>query len=294
MKLDLIQRSPEWHAWRKGKIGSSAAATIMDCNPFQSKAELWQEMKGLALQRQDSPAMQRGRELEDDAREWIEQQTKHKLPPACFVYDANNSLIASLDGWHEETKTVLEIKCSDYYFHAASIKGEIPQAVKWQLCHQFMCTDAQVGVFVAYDGLLGKTILYVRDQSKIDELLKAELTFLESLKADECPWKSPERDYTKIDITHDDVETVRLWKCAHNDLEAAKESEKALRKALIDFGDDGDLELCYEGIPIVKLTRIQKEGNIDWKKFCADRGISENDLTPYRKQEIGYYRISIA
>ena len=69
MRIELEQRSPEWHEFRKGKIGSSAAATIMDCNPFQTKEELWNEMKGAALPRYESEAMRRGTTLEPDALE---------------------------------------------------------------------------------------------------------------------------------------------------------------------------------------------------------------------------------
>ena len=44
---DLEQGSTEWHAWRRGVIGASDAATIMGENPWASARRLMEEKLGL-------------------------------------------------------------------------------------------------------------------------------------------------------------------------------------------------------------------------------------------------------
>lgn len=296
MKVDLDQRSDAWHEWRKGKIGSSAAATIMDCNPFETKYDLWHKLKGLSVEMPETEAMKRGRVLEDEAREWynnrhIPNNGPYTFVPACFQSEEYAFLIASLDGYCELCSTVMEIKCSDYYYDQAK-KDIVPDSVKWQIRHQQLCSNADFGVFVAYNGFEGLCIYCDRDENEIDQLLAKELEFYESLKEEVCPWSQCKRDYVKVEVAHDDVDTIVKWKKAHQALEDAKVAEKILREAVCDLGDDGDLELCWEGIPLIKMTRVSREGNVDWKKLCADKGISEKDILPYRKKEIGYYKLT--
>jgi len=45
--IDIQQRSPEWHEWRKNGISATSCAVIMGENPDKTKLQLWRELVGL-------------------------------------------------------------------------------------------------------------------------------------------------------------------------------------------------------------------------------------------------------
>ena len=76
---DLEQGSLEWHAWRRGVIGASDAATIMGENPWASAQRLLEEKLGLHRAFGGNAATREGHKLEEFAREALEKKYKHKM-----------------------------------------------------------------------------------------------------------------------------------------------------------------------------------------------------------------------
>jgi hypothetical protein len=66
-----------------------------------------------------------------------------------------------------------------------------------------------------------------------------------------------------------------------------------LKKQIIELGDDSNVDFVDElGDPLIALTRVNRDGNVDWKALCKARDISDEEVELYRKKSIGYYKIS--
>ena len=125
--LKLEQDTPEWHAFREGKIGASLAPVIMGVSPWSTPYQLYQEMMGVTEKRQETSAMARGKLLEKEARERFIQQTGINVVPAVGVHDKFDWLFASFDGICTDNKVVLEIKCPGQQDHETALSGKVPE-----------------------------------------------------------------------------------------------------------------------------------------------------------------------
>ena len=61
--IDLVQGSPEWHSYRKNKLGASYAGIILGISPYMTPFQLWEQILGLSAQQEEHSGMIRGREL---------------------------------------------------------------------------------------------------------------------------------------------------------------------------------------------------------------------------------------
>src|ERR1044071_4059462 len=110
--IPLQQQAPEWKAFRKGKIGSSDASAIMGQSPFETPFECW-ERHIFHLEKETTPVMKRGTELEPVARQWVNDSLYTHYEPAVIQNREFPDLIASLDGYYylDGKHYLLEIKC---------------------------------------------------------------------------------------------------------------------------------------------------------------------------------------
>ena len=148
--MELDQGTPEWHEWRKGKIGASDAPVIMGVSRFKTRFQLWLEFLSFIEPSLESNFIQRrGHYMEDLARKWWELQTMSSWPPKLAVHDKNNKLIASLDGYNEESDEIIEIKyMGGKAFDELVTKKKIPDEYYPQLAHQLMVTGAKAVNFI--------------------------------------------------------------------------------------------------------------------------------------------------
>ena len=149
MVEQVKQGTTEWYEWRRNKIGASDAAVIMGVSRFKTLRELYLEfVNGRPIQPQ-SFVQQRGHFYEDIARCWYEFKTFKKWEPLLAVHSQNDRIIASLDGYNEDLKAVLEIKyLKGEAFDKLRMNKKIPIEYFPQLMHQAMVTDCEKIVFV--------------------------------------------------------------------------------------------------------------------------------------------------
>src|ERR1043165_6024764 len=134
--IPVKQGTPEWHEFRKDKIGASLASVIMGVCPWKTPLQLYNEMKGIIDQAPTSAFMERGIEMEAQARSQFEY-LKGKTFPSIVVQDDHLPwMIASLDGWNEEEKCLVEIKCPGMKAHQIALRGQVPDHYYPQLQHQ--------------------------------------------------------------------------------------------------------------------------------------------------------------
>jgi predicted phage-related endonuclease len=146
----LNQRYQDEHGNRR--ISASAAAAIYGVHPFVPAdvyaAEL---LSGVAPTPQPpSKAMDRGNRMEGMIIEWAGDLlgVTFTTPEELFCYDNDNGchLIATLDGWNEDNKHILEVKTT-----TRDWRGELPDYWKIQGVQQAICADAQRVTWAVFD-----------------------------------------------------------------------------------------------------------------------------------------------
>lgn len=177
-ELHLQQGSAEWRAFRKTKITATDAPVIMGDNPWTSVKAL---MKKKISDSEDflNAKMQRGLDLEPEARELFAIQTGIETWPKVLVRDWQ---MASLDGISECGKYIVEIKCPSETFHKMAELGKIPKHYFAQLQHQMYVADVDMMYYYSYDGFDGTTIEVKRNDEYIKTMLEKELEFYNKLK----------------------------------------------------------------------------------------------------------------
>lgn len=136
----ICQRSPEWYAWRKLGIGSSDSATVMGLTPWKTPYQLWLELTGqMEFPREINDAMQRGIDLEDEAREWACHHLNLKFEPDVRVHPKYDFIRSSLDGITADSRSILEIKCpGPRVWHKICKTDTIPPYYVAQMQHQLL------------------------------------------------------------------------------------------------------------------------------------------------------------
>lgn len=157
-RLDFIQGSCEWLAWRRTTITATDAGVIMDCNPYCDAMELRLRKLGLIPEKECSAAMTRGQEMEPIARDHYHKNNLDQIfTPAVVESSEYPFLGASLDGITDDEKSILEIKCGEKSYKMAE-NGEIPEYYKCQIYHQLICTRAEICYYFCFNGKDGITI----------------------------------------------------------------------------------------------------------------------------------------
>lgn len=200
MKIELDQQTNEWRAWRGKGIGASEAAAIMHASPFKTPFQLWLEKTGRVQPKAPTRAMAHGNASEPRAREQFIKEQGIEIAPACFEYDDEPLIRASLDGWNEAERLVVEIKSptTDDRDHRKAKEGSVPEYYWIQMQHQMAVADAKHGIYYSWFDGEGIAIPVKRAEDYwFDELLPAEQEFLRRVR--ENVWPEPKGVIDKSD-----------------------------------------------------------------------------------------------
>lgn len=174
---DIAQHSPEWYAIKAGKWSASNAATIMGGLDTSGLASLvqdiaWERVYGPTPAGFKSAAMERGNELEAEARHWYEQTTGHAIEQVGFVTHATLPTVGwSPDGLHRlsERRAAIEAKCP---LHKAWMQvkrtGKVPAEYRWQTKWGLWVGQLDGMDFLAYHPIPGGLVIAceVADEEK--------------------------------------------------------------------------------------------------------------------------------
>ncbi|WP_017193579.1 lambda-exonuclease family protein [Vaccinium witches'-broom phytoplasma] len=150
IKVALNQNSYEWFRHRKKFINASEVGTIMGLNPYETKEDLLFK-KVFGSDFITNEAVEHGKITEPKARNFYCFCHGLKYVPAVFT---RGLMSASLDGYNEETKTLLEIKCPlnpdgpswQVFFKTK----EIPPYYWAQIQAQLYCSGLEKGYFFVF------------------------------------------------------------------------------------------------------------------------------------------------
>lgn len=180
-EIKLEQGTPEWLSLRRNLIGASDSSAILGCG-YKSANKLYNEKMS------DKPvimndAMKRGSQLEPIARQHANEILGVQFIPIVCVSIRYPWLLASLDGWHEETQTILEIKCGGAKLHANAREGKIPNYYISQMQHQMAVTGSRMCYYYSFDGEDDGVCLHVnRDDGYIKDYLPKSKYFWDCMQ----------------------------------------------------------------------------------------------------------------
>ena len=150
---DLVQGTPEWHAFRLEHDGASEAAAMLGLSKKVKRSELLHaKHTGIAREFSDwvqENVLDRGHEVEAMARPIVAKQRGIRLFP--MVY-SRGRLSASCDGITMLVDTGWEHKQKNAELFAAVAAGELPDEYMPQPQQCMMVTGAERWIFTVSDG----------------------------------------------------------------------------------------------------------------------------------------------
>lgn len=283
--LELEQGSQEWLDFRKGKIGASMAPVIMGVSPFQTKLQLWEEII-FDTEKPKTMAMQRGTELEDKARQWVNKGLNREYKPVVLQSIHHPDFIASLDGYYEDEDGkphLLEIKCPGQEAHLLALEGKIPDYYYPQLQHQMDLAAVDEILYMSFDGENGKFIFCERDEHYCTDLFAEELSFFASVLAFRPPEPS-DRDEVVINspIALIEADEYRTLSRLRDNID---QQMSDIKSRLIEHTSH-----ARSKIGSLKIQKVIRKGCVDYSKIPE---LQKVDLDLYRKPHIESWRILI-
>jgi putative phage-type endonuclease len=181
----------DWQVYRASQkgIGGSEVATILGLNPFKSKFLLWLEKTG-QTPREDvnNQFVEWGNLLEPVIREKFKAETGFKVYQNNFVlaHDTHEFMLANLDGEVQDPafsgRGVLEIKTANER-RKKDWENGVPIHYLAQIQHYLAVTGYEYAYCaVLIGGNEFKYFLIERDDYVIDNIISAELTFMEMIE----------------------------------------------------------------------------------------------------------------
>lgn len=284
-RKDLVQGSPEWHAWRKGKIGASSVAPIMGLSPYTTPLQTWEQFK-FGTVKEKTAAMQRGNDLEEKARSSLNAYLNGSFhfTPTCVESGYYPWLIASLDGvsynCDGEIDMACEIKCPGRKDHAVALSGFVPEHYMPQLQHIMYILGLPMMVYYSFDGEKGTCVWAERDDQFIKKMLKFEIDFMESLR-DFSPPEPMDSDWVE-DTDAERIQAARLYR-ELQDKQDDIEVEKMRLKSILT-----NVPHPRTKVGGLRIQKVVRKGTVDYGKIEI---LKQIDLDAYRKPCVENWRI---
>lgn len=277
----MMQQTEEWLELRRSKLGASDAPVIMQVSPWKTPLQLWEEKIGLRKNEFKTSSMQRGLDMEEEARNKFQEATGLSVKADIAFHPKISWMMASLDGIDDSRKNIVEIKCVNRNDHAQALSGSIPEKYFPQVQHQLAVCELEMAYYFSYSPDNFALIQVYRDDSFINKMIKKETEFWECIQ-DFVPPPLMERDY----ILKDDPqwsEAASRWIFASQKLKDLEKEEKLAREELLSLSQNQNV--MGSGI---KLTRMLRKGNVEYNKIPELEAVN---LEVYRKKPVEYWRI---
>ncbi len=303
--IDLVQRSPQWHQWRNGGVTASEAPIIMGRSPYKTQWQLWAEKTGLVLPEDlsQNPHVQRGIQLEPQARRTFETRHNDFLLPLCAEADHNAIFRASFDGINDAGEPV-EIKCPcESVFKEVQSQQEQSKAYQlyWvQVQHQLLVANSERGWLVFYFNEQSVEFVIQRDDAFLSELQSKALAFWEQVQRKQAPPKCPERDcfvpsretqsrWVALSAQYSSAQAKATQLEAQ--MTALKNEMREVQSHLVAMMDN----YAHADHAGVKICRYMATGTVDYKQLVKDKlgELDEAELAPYRKAAKERIRITV-
>lgn len=180
--LTLSQCSPEWHEYRRHKIGASDAPVIMGVSPYKTVNELLIEKSTGITKTFEHKGIKLGKELEPLALSLINKRYDLNFQPAVMLSDEYDFMMASYDGFDLYKNVACEIKCCNQKEHDDCKLGKVPDKYMPQLQHQMLVANLECIYFCTYRDFEVNITLVNADVDYQAKLIEAEKEFYRCLQ----------------------------------------------------------------------------------------------------------------
>ena len=190
--MAILQGTPEWFEQRRGKVTASRIADLMakTKSGYSTSRQnylmqlLCERLTGKVEEGYKSTAMQRGNDLEAEARNWYQLETGESVEEVSFIdHPKINFAGASPDGL-VGAEGLIEIKCPNTATHIETLRKKEPidryyKQMQWQMA----VTGRKWCDFVSFDNRLPDNLAYFckripRDEAVIQEIEQEVQAFL--------------------------------------------------------------------------------------------------------------------
>ena len=189
--LDIQQRTPEWHEWRRRVIGASEVGALLGRSPWLTPRELW-EVKTGRREVAETAAMARGRDLEEAARFAAEVEIGCDLVPGECIEQPELRLGASLDA--RAPGAVVELKCPASITSFERMRESVPEHYADQVRAQvWLAAEAGLpverGLLVAWHPEAGVAVheIAAPDDEWKERVAEASRAFWQAVEAGAWP-----------------------------------------------------------------------------------------------------------
>lgn len=278
-QIFIEQRSDEWKELRRTKIGASHAAALCGKNPYETAHSVYEEMV-LGKIPYINDAMRRGSELEFEAREWYNRQNLTAYAPAVFINDDYPYMLASLDGWDAENRSILEIKVPGEKVFIECQDGLIPEYWRYQVQQQFLVCEATSVMLLIWKNDNEFALYCLNPNPKMQEEIRIAC---EKFHNDHLlEFLPPTSKYKK---RTDDTWSIKCskWLGSKADRVLAEKYEKECYNDLLVESDGLPTTGCG-----VRVEKSEVKGKVDYSLIDV---LKEMDLEPYRKPATIRWRI---
>ena len=277
----IEQRTPEWLAWKKGRVGASDAPVLLKVSPYKTELQLYEE-KVKEKQVAVNNSMRAGTQYEDAARELACSKLGVDYKPACFNHPYRPYMCASLDGWNE-SHGVLELKLANAENHEMAKAGIIPAKYVPQTQAQAATAVHKFGAYGSYTVRDGKIfditfVMFNRDHAMIEQIEQAAEAFNDRIISFEEPEPS-ERDFIRIADPNGLGKKLRTICLQRKQL---AESIELIENEILELAGYRNVYLDD-----LKVQKCSRKGSVDYSKIPELKGLN---LDLYRKPRISYYR----
>lgn len=277
--------SPEWHEWRSHGIGGSDAGVIaadaglcIRATWMPTLTELWERKVGLRAQQKSNPAMQRGRQHEEPARQKYELQTSIMVSPSFGEMDAHPEIRASFDGTTFDELVNVEIKVPSVATVESAKVGDVPGYYLAQLAHQGLVIwglpkdwpmAAKVH-FAAYNPAADELVIVEFDEISVDVAANQRMKDLKVLAEKLLPFEL--QFWQNVLLRNPPGQSIDEWTVAAHkyrladEAEArAKETKDAAKDVLMGLVGDSP-KRSGAGVTVSTYTQA---GPTDYKKLIS-------------------------
>lgn len=186
---NLNQRTPLWYRHRRKYINASEIASITGLDPFRSREQLVHD-KLFGTPFTANQYTLHGQKMEPLARQFFTHKTQLTFEDTIFTDDQVNLFSASLDGYNEHHRAVLEIKCpfvnanqtvsstwTGFLNHPQL--ANIPRYYWAQVQCQLYCSQARLAYFLVYFSDYNYHVVRIYpDQTFISQMIHASRQYL--------------------------------------------------------------------------------------------------------------------
>jgi putative phage-type endonuclease len=204
-RIELEQGSDEWLKWRTEGFGSSDVAGILNLSKYSSPYQVYLNKKGIGRIFDGNNATRAGQDVEPKARASYEilHGEFEEFKPICVEHDKYPFMRASLDGYSEKLKRIVEIKYPSNTTHLLALSGVLPSHYLCQVQYQLLiCDEATHAHYWSYRESQGGLVEVKRAEAFLNEVLIPGVLAFQKLIETNTPPPLTEQDALWMDDPH--------------------------------------------------------------------------------------------